>query len=75
MFKSPTWLELNRQLEKLQWEHQHCLRMKPEGQQQQEQGLGIREAKSQGQMEDPGGTGWVLLHEEKSGDIKSQLNS
>ena len=46
---------------KLQQEHQHCPRMKPEGQQQQEQELGVREAKSQGQMENPGGTGQVLL--------------
>ena len=47
---------------KLQQEHQHCPRMKPEGQQQQQkQGLGIGKAKSQGQMENPGGTGLVLL--------------
>ena len=31
-------------------------------QQQQEQGLGIGEAKSKGQMENPGGTGQVLVH-------------
>ena len=40
-----------------------------------QQGLGIEEAKSQGQMENPGGTGQVLLHYEKSEDIKNQLNS
>ena len=47
--------------------------MQQEGQQWQEQRLGIEEVKNQGQKpRSPGDTGWVLLYCERSGSTREQ---
>ena len=49
MHKALTWLEQSELQEKVHLEHQHCLKMKQEGWQRQEQKLGTEEVKSQEQ--------------------------
>ena len=75
MHKALTWLEQSELQEKAHLEHQHCLRMKQEGWQRQEQRLGTEEVKSREQMpQSPGDTGQVLWHCKKSEGTSDQQN-
>ena len=75
MHKVLTWLERSELQEKVCLKHQHCLRMKQEGWQRQEQKLGAEEVKSQEQTpQSPGDTGQVLWHCEKSEGTSDQQN-
>ena len=75
MHKVLTWLEQSKLQEKVHLEHQHCLRMKREGWQRQEQKLGTEEVKSQEQtLQNPGDTGQILQHCEKSEGTSNQQN-
>ena len=67
MHKALTWLEQSKLQEKVRLEHRHCLRLKREGWQRQEQKLGTEEVKSQEQtLQSPGDTDQVLWYCEKS---------
>ena len=73
MHKALTWLEQSELQEKVCLEHQHCLKMKQEGWQQHEQGLGAEEVKSREQTpQNPEDTGQVLWHCETSEDTSNQ---
>ena len=75
MYKALIWLEQSELQEKVHPEHQHCLRMKQEGWQGQEQKLGTEETKSQEQiLQSPGDTGQVLWHCKKSEGTNDQQN-
>ena len=73
MHNALTWLEQSELQEKVHLEHHHCLRMKQEGWQQQEQRLGTEEEKSQEQIPgSPKNTGQVLWHCGKSEGTSDQ---